>query len=617
MKYLYRNVFIIITLLSGIFSVKAQNINGFPIQVSAESLTVLKFNSTITHYEFGDKESYTCQVRDADNSLVIKTIGDTAVSTNLFVTEGKRGHLFTVVFLPKIDINKTQLYYDFSDLKFLKKLVSSAQQNQVNAAAPVNAAPVDTTTKVDIPAPAIDTTSHYSDTAYIRLAKEAEEEKLQQLRIAAQAQADSINAANDRNAQTIKSNSDILAKQQEENARIAKAKADADAAQKANDLLIAKAKADAAAAQKAEELRIAKENADAAAAQKAEEDRLAKAKAAADAAQKKEEERLLKAKADAEAAQKKEEERLLKIQADSLQKAESARIAKARLDSINAQREENARIAKARADSIQAQKEENARLAKARLDSIQAQKEENARIAKARLDSIQAKIKEDARIAKMIADSIAAKKADDIRIAAELKKHYDDSIAALPKVYNHVDLWKKYPGVVFEDPPNGQSFAADYFLEYDTLENARVSYLILADSPKISQSSDTTNNIHFELQGMYFSGTNCFMRIRIKNNSTDDYLVGQIFLQVFKSSGKIYNAYPCFITDFPSYGFLTSFPVLAPGVERTIVVTTRTVNIRNNDFLLVKVGDRLYHTNLELQIQGDQYNRALEQIYQP
>ena len=68
----------------------AQNLNGEKIQVAADALTVLRFNSEIKRYELGNRDGYTCQVRGNDNSIVIKTIADEPASTNLVVTEGKK-----------------------------------------------------------------------------------------------------------------------------------------------------------------------------------------------------------------------------------------------------------------------------------------------------------------------------------------------------------------------------------------------------------------------------------------------------------------------------------------------------------------------------------------------
>ncbi len=572
---------------------RGQNINGEQILVSAETLTFLKFNAHITHYEFGDNNNYTCQVRDNDNSLVIKTIGDTAITTNLYVTEGKRGHFFKVIFLSKIeDINKVKLYYDYSDLKYVKKLVEQEKKNAANDNAAINA-------NTQVP-----NTNANEDT------KNKQEEDNTQTLEEVQAELDSIKlvkakvdfevakkAEADRLA---KAKADLEREQKEQEEILAKAKADANAAQKAEEQRLAKAKADADAAQKAEEQRLGKAKADAEAAKKTEEQRLAKAKADAEAAQKAEELRLAKAKADAETAQKTEQERLIKIKADSIQKAESARLAKAKLDSIQAERAENTRRTQEKIDSINAVKAENARIAKIRMDSIIAQKAEDAKLTKARSDSIAAEKAEEIRIANAKADSIAT-----------AKKREADSIAALPKVYTHVELWKKYPGIVFGNPPLNQTLTGDYFLEYDTLENSRVSYIILHDSATLHESSDTISGASVTLQSIDFSGVNCYMRLHISNKGNTDYLVGPMMIKWIHPTGKTANLYPCFITSYPSYGFLTSFPALAPGVEKTIVFVTRAVNIKDNDLLLISIGDRLNEINFQISISGALYNKEM------
>jgi hypothetical protein len=113
----------------------AQNLTNEKIQVAADALTVLKFNSEITHCELGMRDGYTCLVRDNDNTVVIKTLQPVPASTNLAITEGRRTHYFVLTFLPKVDINNTKLFYDYSDIKNLKKLVKKREEGSADAVA--------------------------------------------------------------------------------------------------------------------------------------------------------------------------------------------------------------------------------------------------------------------------------------------------------------------------------------------------------------------------------------------------------------------------------------------------------------------------------------------------
>jgi len=345
-----RSFYFLQLFVSTAFIVHGQNLTNMQIGVSAEMLTVLKFSSPVTRYEFENKNSnYSCQLRE-DNSLVIKAVSDTAVTTDLHVNEGEREHLFKVVFVPVADLNRTRFWYDFSNLRILKKLADDQSQNTITKSIPDE-----------------------------------------------QRSLENVNATEATTKETIKP--------------------------------------------------------------------------------------------------------------------------------VNA-------------------------------------------------------------------------------------------LSTIPKLYSQAELWlkyhEKYPNLVFDLPPEGQYLAGDYAIPHDTLENARVSYLILEDTPKMQQSSDTFNDINFVLQGIYFSNTNCYMRILIQNKSVDDYMVGAMNLTWYSDSGKIYNAYPCFITSYPSRGIWTSFPVMPAGTEETIVLTTRSLNVKEADSLSLTIGDRLNKVNLQLTIPAREYLTTME-----
>jgi hypothetical protein len=600
-KFFARFFFIINFSILIFFQAKSQNISGEKIQVSAESLSVLKFNSKITHFEFDDKVNYSGQVRTNDNSLVIRTIGDHPDTTNLYVTEGKRGHWFIIIFLQTIDVNNTKLYYDYSDLKNLKKVVAQEQQDQANALAAANAnassqIPVNNTT-----ASATTTNTAPQNTG---------ETDAQKARI---------------NAMIIKATADSIAAQKAEDAQIAKAAADAKKQKAIDDAKRQQFVTDSINAKNASDAKLAQQRADSIQAKEIADAKRSQFVTDSIAAKKAEDAQALQAATDAANAKKAEDARLAKAAADAQkQKAiDDARLAQAKTDSINAKNAADARLAKARLDSIRIKKAEDARLAQMQADSIKAQKILAAKIAQHISDSIQTQKIIAAKIAQHIADSTQAKQIADAKIAkaAELakqqelarvaaieKKRIADSIAAIPKVYTHLDLWKKYPTIVFENPPPGQSLASDYFLTDDTAENSRVSNLILNnlvanDTLETTMVSDTDQNTNFTLKSIDFSGVNCYMQLIISNKSKQDYLVGQINLKWYQANGgPAYNLYPC---------YLTAFPVLSPGAERTIMLVTRAVNIKDNDHLILTLGDRLGEISLEMSIPGTLYNQQM------
>lgn len=475
-----------------------QNISGEKIDVSPLALTVLKFSSKITHFEFDDKENYAGQVRNGDNSFAIRVTGNAAANTNLYINEGKRGHWFVINLLTEdIDLNKVKFYQDFSDLKALKNLV--AREEQEKAAAEANA----------------------------EAAKRHEEEVRKQNELIRQAVQDSIDFA--------KAEKERLARVREETLK-------AEQLAKARREQFIK---DSIAAQKEQQARVARELEEAQKQQALEEEKLAKARADSIKAQK---------------------------EIEALATAQKAAAARA------AQKQQDAML-KARADSVKAEK----------LRQEQLMKEQ----AKAAREAEQARQKELARIAALNAQRIK------------------DSLAALPKVYTREELWRKYPKLVFDLPPVGQSLSIDFFSAPDTLENYRVSRLIL-DNRVLNDSlpeklySNTQNHVFFVLESINFSGVNCFMRLLLVNqHPKDDYLTGPILVKWDPYEGKSYNLYPCYIT---------SFPVLASATEREIVLVTRAVNIKDEDMITLHIGDRLGKIQLELPISGVLYNQQLNVV---
>lgn len=421
--------------------------SGEQIQVSSLSLTVLKFSSKITHYEFDNKQDYAGQIRNSDNSFVVRVSGNQVANTNLYISEGSRGHWFVVRNIgDSIDLNKVKLFKDYSDLKYVKQLIAQEQQQQADALAITG----------------------------------------------------NVKKDNDR--------------------QIEKKKKE----------FVNNAKKDSASYAVAEQKRLAK----------------------------------------------------IKEETEQQKALEVAKHAQHVTDSLSAKKEEDTKLAQAK------EKE---------------QKQEEEQLARARQD-------------KNIADSMRKAKADAAKIAKlrdkaskqkELQR-MQDSLTAVPKTYTHVELWRKYPKFVFEQPPSGQSFAVDYLNAQDTLDNYNICMLILHDKVQGDALpepivSNTQNGASFLLKSINFSGVNCYMRLLISNTNTKtDYLVGPISTKWNQKEGKDYNLFAC---------YTTTYPVLSPHAQREIVLVTRAVNIKDEDEITLHIGDRLQNIELGISITGKLYNQ--------
>lgn len=514
----YKIVVMAVVLLQGPQRLAAQNINGEKIQVASEALTVLKFNSEVKRYEFGERKGYTCLVRDNDNSIVIKTAEDNPGPTNLIVTEGKRTHYFIISFLPKIDINNTKLYYDYSDLKALKKLVQDKESEPI----------------AFNPPPKTEGKEEVSKKEKKRLEKEKQEQE------------------------------EALRKQEE----IAEQQRKAD-----KEREIARLKK----LQEEEDLKKT--------AKQQEEERLAAAK------KKQEEEALLKREAAKKEQLAKEEEKLRKEK----EKQDQLALAKeeARKKKEAEEQDKIKRIQDEKEAALAKQKEE-ARLA-AEQKKLAAEEKERKRLEAEREKQLlvlkEKQRKEDEKLQKIALQEEAKRKKEEqerARLAAIENK----------TEYTQAELWKKYPNIVFGDPPEGQHMAGEYYVPADTAENYRVSRELITMPPWLDQHSDTVNNVSVTLQSMVFSGVNCYMRFLIRNQSKKDFLIGQMNLN-WRKDNISHDLFPCYVTGYP---------VVLPGKNFTMVYVSRAVNAEETDIFTFTLKDRFKKVALEIPVTGAMYN---------
>jgi hypothetical protein len=167
---------------------------------------------------------------------------------------------------------------------------------------------------------------------------------------------------------------------------------------------------------------------------------------------------------------------------------------------------------------------------------------------------------------------------------------------ALP--YSRQELWKRYPGVNYMEPPPGQGFNVAEF--YDTSENARLSKLVLQETDNRLNISDTQNGISLTLEGISFSGTNAFYRLRLQNKSNAPFAAGVMSLVWQMKELNEYKLYP---------GYVSSFPLLLPQKEIIIVYVAKSAYLSAEDKLLFSLRDRSKTIKLNLLIPGSVYNQ--------
>ncbi|HQE11330.1 MAG TPA: hypothetical protein PLQ78_01140 [Flavipsychrobacter sp.] len=524
-----RHQLILVILLIGLsITLNAQNLNGIKITVSPESITALKFNSKIMDYQWSDPSGYTCIARDYDNTLQIKTLNNNPKPTTLIVSEGKRTHYFIIDFIAKVNINETKLYYDYSDLKQLKKLA----QATASASPPI----------------AQNTTPQAPEKEQLS-AKERKQLEKEKAKAEEKQQQEALQKKKQEEAERAR----LAAEKQQQIALLKQQEAEAEQKKKAAE---------------AEQQRIAEEKQQQALKEKQRKeqeraDALAKEQAKIEAA--KEQQRQIAAAKEAERKRKAEEE-AARIQKLNDEKAAAAAAAK-----------EKQRLAAERQKELAEQKEQ-AKQEQIRQQQLAALKEQQRK-----------EEEKQKQLAKLAEEKRQKEEAERLKKEAEANK----------TSYTHTELWKKYPNIVFGDPPPNQHLTGEYYMPADTTENSRVSYRLLDMDYWLNITSNTENGVTMTMQSMIFSGVNSYIRILIKNESDKDFLAGVMNLKWMKSNGDRVDLYP---------GFVTEFPVVLPHKTKTFVFVSRAVNAAKTDKFVFSLADRLEKTFLELSFSGVEYN---------
>lgn len=585
-------VLLLVLLFAG--SLQAQELNGEVITISENMLTVLKFKSEIKACQFGTRKGYSFQTRDNDNSVVIKSTEDNPQNTNLVITEGERTHNFIVQYQKNVDINKVKLYYDYSNLKELKKYVekqnSSIQQ-------PVIALNNEKRVAVT-PAPEPETKQESQAQVESNKEKKAREKK------EAQAKKEKEKAEQER-----------LQREVEEQERLA---------------LEARQKAEREKAKREEE-RLTKEAAELQRKQEEEKRNL-------EAALKKQGEKEAKEKALVEAMVREQER---KAQEDAKRQAEKEKrdleLAALRekqkqkdleeKQKAELKRQEQELAAKELAAKKQREKEEAA-AALAEKKRLEQARAEQLRIEKERQAEEQRLLAEKKKKEKEEADRLLAlerqrlKEAELARKAeAEAKAREQRQIDSVRKRYSHAGLFNAYPGIALQDPPFGQKLGPDYFLQAETAANkAYAEILMNAKVGALTIEAEPQDDIRMTLQSIGFSGVNAFYLIRIENSGSSDFLTGLTTVAWYKyrdSSGAYllptYLGSKSIARDSLYRNAVKeyAFPVIPPGQSALFVVSTRAVNTTDQGQFAIQIQDRQKKKNYAIYFNGKVYNEEM------
>ena len=603
----------------------AQELNGVKIQVNPDALTILKFDGDIRNFEFGKSDMFTAQVQD-EVKLRIKTLSNNPTPTNLTVTEGTRTHVFILEVVKKIDINTFKGYYDYSDLKALKKMVASAKKVAVPSPTAAEAPGKNAVTQaISKDNQTTESAAHKPTKA--ELAKAKKEQKARELAEAAAAKKENEEAAKkqalaDKELQEQKAQEQAILKQKQQAKEEAQQKvATAETEKK-------RLKEEKAAREKAEkegklrQQQLEKENKEAlAAAQKREQEAEKKRK------QEEQEQQALKAKCDQEIAAAKEKDRKELLAKAAAQQAVEEKRRKAAEAERVAQKQREEEAARKRLQQIEDEKKAEAAAEKQRIAAANAavkkeaaleaerrRQEEIARKKQLELEKEQKRQadleakreeqrlrreKEEAERKRIRQEKAEQAKRDAEHAAIQAQERTD---AAIKNPYWKTEWHQKYPAINFAEIPTGQTITGEYYLPKDTIANYAAALKCMELPARINKKSDAASGVHMILETMMLSGVNSFFRIRIINNSGKDFLVGRMMLTWWKKEGGSYYLIPVYVTEFP---------VIYPAKEATVVYGCRGVNAADDDDFQFSLKERTDGRELQIPFIGKLYNKEL------
>lgn len=576
----------------------AQELNGEVITISENMLTILKFNKEIKDCRFGDRKGYTFQVRDNDNSVAIKSSDANPGSTNLIVVEGDRTHNFIIQFQRNVDLNKVRLYYDYSNLKELKKYVGK-QNSSIQA--PVLAMETEKRVAVETP--------------------KAEEKKESPV------ESDKERKAREKKETQQKKEQEKISREKEKAAQLEKDRIAALEAALAEKEKQAQEAAEAKRKQESEEA----SKAIAAKKQKEKEEReFALAESKRKEQERKEQEELLKKEKEAQrkAEKEKRDAELAAILEQQRQKALDEK-KKAEL-----KKQEQELAAKELAAKKQKEKEdaEAALAEKKRRDAETARiKAEEKRIEQERIAEEQRLLAEKKRQEKEEADRKLAAEKERMREQERLKKlEAEQKLAAQKRVdsvrkrYSHAGLFNAYPGIALQDPPMDQQLAADFYLSAENTQNKLAVEQIFA-KPSLAQhvEAEPVDEVKMTLKGIHFSGVNAYYLIEINNDSEQDFLTGVSTVAWYKyrdSSGAylrpVYMASKSIARDsvFNNAVKEYAFPVIPPHQTAWFVIATRAVNTNQDGQFAIQIQDRKKKKSYAIYFDGRLYNEEMNRL---
>jgi tetratricopeptide (TPR) repeat protein len=182
----------------------------------------------------------------------------------------------------------------------------------------------------------------------------------------------------------------------------------------------------------------------------------------------------------------------------------------------------------------------------------------------------------------------AKKKLKTIRDYLSRTKGSSYQAEAIP--YTDMELRTRYPNINFTPIPIGQSMEPLDSASRSGISKISKEVLTRTGDLKLSDSSD---NIKLTCESISSKDNNVYLKLRLKNNDTTDFITGPMQLNVIKKDKSVKALRPLYVSNFP---------IVLPKKEFVIVYATKTYQIDKGDQLAFELQDLEKNKKLKITI---------------
>lgn len=160
-------------------------------------------------------------------------------------------------------------------------------------------------------------------------------------------------------------------------------------------------------------------------------------------------------------------------------------------------------------------------------------------------------------------------------------------------LYSTLGLWKRYgsKGINLYEIPDAQKnwINSDFFIAKDTLENFTKSQEILLKKDRQIEANygNFNKDVQLQLTDITFSGPFTYYKIKITNNTVEDFLTGGVVLEMYDQNKNHKQQIKC-----SYFTHISFYPIVKPQTSHDVVFVTRTPVIAADDDIIIYMQER-------------------------